>query len=318
MSTPVTPAMEASRSATPLFCKTRLAPTPSGYLHLGNILSFVRTVAVARRTGASILLRIDDLDKERTAAAYLQDIFDTLHFLELPWDEGPKDLPHFTSSYSQWQRMHLYKEALQQLRQSPQVFACSCSRLHMQQRSKDGGYPGTCRNRHLPLDAVGNAWRIHTPEDVSCSIRGLTNMEQPEGLPASVRDFVVRKKDGLPAYQLASLIDDLYFGVDLVVRGADLLPSTLAQVYLSTWLPQNNFPKTTFIHHPLLLDANGEKLSKSAGATSVYYLRKNGKSKKEVYQLLAGICHIKSPVHDWQTLAAALEEEIGVLGISPR
>jgi glutamyl-tRNA synthetase len=305
--------MEPRQGAAPIFCRTRLAPTPSGYLHLGNVLSFVLTVALARRTGAAILLRIDDLDKERTTPAYLQDIFDTLLFLELPWDEGPKSLPDFTAHFSQWQRMHLYNDALLRLKENPQIFACSCSRQQIQKRSKDGSYPGTCRATHLPLDTPGAAWRVHTPDDASFSIRTLEGMQPIAGFPASIRDFVVRKKNGVAAYQLASLIDDLYFGVDLVVRGADLWPSTLAQVYLSTLLPQNNFSTTTFLHHLLLLGSEGEKLSKSSGATSVHYLRKCGKTKAEVYQLLAGLCGIKEPVHDWQTLAAALEVEIGVL-----
>jgi glutamyl/glutaminyl-tRNA synthetase len=299
--------METGQGTIPPFCRTRLAPTPSGYLHLGNVLSFVLTVAMARRTGAAILLRIDDLDNERTTPAYLQDIFDTLRFLELPWDEGPKSLSHFTENYAQRHRMHLYQNALLHLKNGAHVFACACSRLHIQRGSKDGGYAGTCSNAHLALDAPGYAWRLHTPENTSFNIRTLAGTQQVAGFPPSVRNFVVRKRNGVAAYQLSSLIDDLYFGVDLVVRGADLWPSSLAQVYLSTLLPQNDFSNTTFIHHPLLLNQEGEKLSKSAGATSVYYLRKSGKTKAEVYQLLASHYGIKEPVPDWQALAAALE-----------
>ncbi len=156
--------MEKAAVIKQTFRRTRLAPTPSGYLHLGNVFSFIYTVALARRTGAAILLRIDDLDKERTTDAYLQDIFDTLHFLEIPWDEGPKDVSDFQAHYSQRQRMHLYNNALAQISKSPQLFACSCSRRHIQAQSRDGTYPGTCRNKYLPLSGPGNAWRVRTPD----------------------------------------------------------------------------------------------------------------------------------------------------------
>ncbi len=304
--------MNTKQDTIPTCRRTRLAPTPSGYLHLGNVLSFVLTAEAARRTGAAVLLRIDDLDKPRTTLAYLQDIFDTLYFLELPF-EGPKDLPHFTAHYTQWQRMHLYNDALQHLRKSPSIFACSCSRLDIQKQSKDGGYPGTCRNKHLPLDTPRTAWRIQTPADAACSIRTLSGNEQAIGFPPSVRDFVVRKKDGVAAYQLASVVDDLYFGVDLVVRGADLWPSTRAQMYLSMLLPPNNFDQTLFLHHPLVFDAQGQKLSKSAGANSVYHLRQSGWSKAEVYQSLAAMCGIPGTVHNWQSLAVAIDNKTGIL-----
>lgn len=310
--------MEMGQAKQQTFERTRLAPTPSGYLHLGNIFSFVVTVALARRTGAAILLRIDDLDKERTTDAYLQDIFDTLRFLELPWDEGPNDVADFTARYSQWQRMPLYQKALQQLQEAPQVFACSCSRQQMQAQSGDGSYPGTCRNKHLPLGGPGYAWRVHTPHVWQHSIKTTSGHIAVQNFPAAVRNFVVRKRDGVPAYQLASLIDDLHFGVDLVVRGADLWPSTLAQLYLSNLIGASYFFDTTFVHHGLLLDAAGFKMSKSAGATSVYQLRKWGKSRAEVYQMLAGLCGIKEPVHDWQSMAALLGDGIGFSGFLPQ
>src|ERR1700722_17238392 len=98
------------------FNRTRIAPTPSGYLHLGNVLSFALTAALARRTGAGILLRIDDLDRGRVSKDYVEDIFETLRFLEIPWDEGPRDFIDYQRVYTQLRRMQLYQEALQQLR----------------------------------------------------------------------------------------------------------------------------------------------------------------------------------------------------------
>src|SRR5690242_19755059 len=106
------------------FLKTRIAPTPSGYLHLGNVFSFALTASLARKTGASTLLRIDDLDQQRIQPQYVQDIFDTLQFLDIPFDEGPKDIEEFDRSWSQLTRMPLYENALAQLKYSGQVFAC--------------------------------------------------------------------------------------------------------------------------------------------------------------------------------------------------
>jgi glutamyl/glutaminyl-tRNA synthetase len=268
-----------------LFRKTRLAPTPSGYLHLGNILSFAITVALARATKARILLRIDDLDRERADPKYIQDIFDTLHFLDIPWDDGPRDPGEFEREYSQIHRMDLYRQALRSLGDSGAVFACSCSRSQILDENAEGAYPGTCRNRGLSLQTENTCWRLRTPPEMV------------------LRDFIVRKKDGLPAYQLTSVLDDLHYGIDLVVRGADLRPSTLAQHYLSKAIGMNAFADMRFYHHPLLLDGEQRKLSKSAGATSIQYLRRQGRTPAEIYSLIAGLSGIGTPVKNWQDLA---------------
>ncbi|MEO6981295.1 MAG: glutamate--tRNA ligase family protein, partial [Mucilaginibacter sp.] len=102
--------------------KTRIAPTPSGFLHVGNVLSFSITAALARKTGAKILLRIDDIDQARANTEYVQDIFDTLNFLEIPWDEGPRSVKEFEESYSQVHRLNLYNEAFETLRNSGAVY----------------------------------------------------------------------------------------------------------------------------------------------------------------------------------------------------
>jgi glutamyl-tRNA synthetase len=109
-------------------------------------------------------------------------------------------------------------------------------------------------------------------------------------LDVTMQDFVVRKKDGYPAYQLTSILDDLYFGVDLIVRGQDLWPSTLAQLYLASFLPGGaDFKKTRFYHHELLKDQDGGKLSKSAGATSVQFLRKEGRSPEDIFRMIGAL-----------------------------
>jgi glutamyl-tRNA synthetase len=268
------------------FRKTRLAPTPSGYLHIGNVFSFALTAALAKKTGAGILLRIDDLDRERAAGAYIQDIFDTLHFMGLQWDEGPKDVQDFDRHFSQLHRMALYKEALGQLENKGLVFACDCSRTKVLADSPDGSYKGTCLHRNIPLDAKEVSWRLDTSAEKEIVLKTFQKDAVRMQLPPDMQYFVVRKKDGFPAYQLSSLMDDLHFGVDLVVRGQDLLHSTIAQLYLADVLGKQTFLQTTFYHHPLLQTKEQKKLSKSAGDTSVNYLRKHGKTTEDVYALI--------------------------------
>src|SRR5579863_4374209 len=227
------------------FNRTRIAPTPSGFLHLGNVLSFALTAGLARRSGASILLRIDDLDRERVSREYVEDIFETLSFLGIPWDEGPRNFSEFEQSWSQAHRLGMYGEALDRLRESGKVFACDCSRSKILRENPDGVYPGSCREKGLSLDKEGCSWRVNT---------------SGADLPVAMTDFVVQKKDGNPAYQLTSVIDDLHFGVDLVVRGEDLRASTTAQQWLAEELGQDAFRNIHFYHHRLLMASKGEKL----------------------------------------------------------
>jgi glutamyl/glutaminyl-tRNA synthetase len=283
--------------------KTRIAPTPSGFLHVGNIFSFTITVAMARRTGASVLLRIDDLDRERVTRAYVQDIFDTLRFLGIPWDEGPADADEFEKGWSQVHRMDLYTQALEQLRDSGALFACTCSRSQVLRDGEAGVYPGTCRDLGLPLETAKVNWRLRTSAARTLSVKTFPRGRIDEELPREMQDLVVRKRDGFPAYQLASLVDDLYFGIDLIVRGQDLWPSTLAQHYLSYPLDAAAFREATFFHHPLLLTATGEKQSKSAGDTSIQQLRKQGLKPEAIYSRIARLLGREDPVRNWEELA---------------
>ncbi|SEK22234.1 glutamate--tRNA ligase family protein [Parapedobacter koreensis] len=269
------------------FVRTRIAPTPSGYLHLGNVFSFAMTAMLARRHGARILLRIDDLDKERVKREYVEDIFDTLDFLELPWDEGPKNYHDYQTVYSQVHRMALYQDALSALREKGAVFACECSRSALLQEHPQGIYKGKCKDKGLSLEALGYNWRMLTPVGT---------------LPPTMDYFVVRKKDGIPAYQLASLVDDVYYGVDLVVRGADLWESTLAQRYLAELLGYGSFLAATCYHHALLKADANEKLSKSAGATSIQYLRTQGKHRRDIYALMGKMLGLAYPITHWKDL----------------
>jgi glutamyl/glutaminyl-tRNA synthetase len=312
-----------------LYNKTRLAPTPSGFLHLGNVLSFSLTAALARRTGAKILLRIDDLDKSRVGSEYVQDIFDTLDFLEIPWDEGPRNFLEYEREFSQQHRLELYRAALQQLLEDGKLFACSCSRTSLSRESSDGGYPGTCRDKRIPFDTADTSWRLLTEGAGEIAVktvvgagggrglagRGLAGETGRAPLTAELRDFIVKKKDGFPAYQLVSVMDDLYFGVDLVVRGEDLWPSTLAQHWLARQLQRDAFGEIHFYHHPLLVEPDGTKLSKSAGgrhraaSASIRDLRGQGHTAPAIYSMIARMMGMDFRPASWEELAAGWDGE---------
>jgi glutamyl/glutaminyl-tRNA synthetase len=278
--------------------KTRIAPTPSGFLHMGNVLSFAITVALAKKNNAKVLLRIDDIDQARADKQYIQDIFDTLNFLEIPWDEGPKDVTDFGIEFTQLHKLPLYNKALKQLQDNDKVYACNCSRKQI------GENICHCKEKQLPLDTDNVSWRLITSPGKKFVVKAYSGDLREAELPVAMNNFVVRKKDGFPAYQLTSVVDDLYYGVDLVVRGEDLWHSTLAQHQLAIALGQDDFNKITFYHHPLLKDSSGNKLSKSAGAASIKYLREQGKSAGEVYHLIGEVTGTDSPVTNWMDLAA--------------
>ncbi|MGY6744862.1 MAG: glutamate--tRNA ligase family protein [Cecembia sp.] len=293
------------------FRLTRYAPTPSGFLHLGNIYSFVLTFHLAQKFGAKILLRIDDLDTERVKKKYIQDIFDTLDFLELPYHVGPKNLKDHKQHFSQEKRLDLYKIALEHLKDSGELFACNCSRKKIRNLHPKGFYTGYCQNRNLSFESPDSAWRLRLNTSEKILLNDLFKGPVTGNIPAEIAYCVIRRKDGLPAYQLASLVDDLHFGTDLIVRGRDLWASSLAQVYLSEHLPANSFSKTVFAHHPLIKGANNQKLSKSFGATSVRFLRKSGKRKEDIFQLIGQFLGLKKPstsLKDFEFLCNFMEK----------
>ncbi len=145
-------------------------------------------------------------------------------------------------------------------------------------------------------------WRFITNNDTNLSVKNYDDGMIHAPLPAEMRNFIVKKKDGFPAYQLASVIDDNYYDIDLV-RGRDLWPSTLAQHQLALELDMDRFSHIAFYHHSLLTGSSGEKLSKSAGATSVHYLRSQGKTPTDIYTFAAAMVGSNTTVTNWQQLA---------------
>lgn len=282
------------------FAQTRIAPTPSGFLHLGNAYSFLLTKALAEKHGAKILLRIDDLDRERYRQEYVQDILDTLDFLEIQIHQGPSSVAEFESQWTQQERMPLYQAALKQLQESRLLFSCTCTRSQILQIDPRGIYLGQCLDRRMPLDKNEAAWRINTLDADFLDYIAYPVTWKSALIPEEASCYVVRKKDKTPAYQFSSLVDDLHFGVDLIVRGQDLFPSTLAQLDLARILGKQEFAKTTFYHHPLLKGPDQSKLSKSAGAFSIRQLRQEGKGLGDVFQLLGKSLGIQEEIHSFQ------------------
>jgi len=283
------------------FKLTRIAPTPSGFLHLGNLYSFLITKVLAERHRAKILLRIDDLDRERFKTEYVQDIFDTLDFMDIGYDLGPKNLQEFDSEWSQMNRLPLYEDGLKKLSLQNILFACDCSRKKIQQMDSSGYYLGHCQDRRIPLDRPDVAWRFNTFIADFIQIQKYPTLLQSHLLPEDTAFFVVRKKDYQPAYQLTSLIDDLHFGTDLIVRGTDLFGSTLAQQLIAQALENTSFSHVNFLHHTLIKGSQKEKLSKSEGATSIQFLRKSGKKTTDIYKILGELIGSKEPIMDFES-----------------
>ena len=255
---------------------SRIAPTPSGYLHMGNAYNFLLTSALTRQYGGSLRLRIDDLDAPRVRPEYVADIFETLQGLGIVPDAGPLDAADHALHFAQQLRVPGYETMLQQLTASGKVFACTCSRATISRANADDQYPGTCREKHLPLTTPGAAWRMRTDANECAYWQDGILGEQSISLYQHVRDFIIRRRDGLPAYHVASLCDDVVYGSSLIVRGEDLLYSTAAQLHLAEVLGLTSFSACRFYHHPLLRDTAGEKLSKSAGSYSLKAVRERG------------------------------------------
>lgn len=271
---------------------TRFAPTPSGFLHIGNVYSFVITWLWARKNHGQILLRIDDLDRERVRPAYVDNIFQTLEWLGLDWDLGPSSATQFESEFSQRHRMGLYQDALGKLAEAGAVFGCNCSRRMLKELGVEDAYPGICKRKALDLTAKDIAWRLNTDGLHKLRLVGDRGTIETT-LPESQHYFIVKRRDGIPAYHLASLVDDEYFGVNAVVRGEDLYESTLAQLALAERLRMKGFADNYFLHHPLIL-TDGEKLSKSQKSPSV--LEEFSGDKQRLLRTLGGWLGLDSEV----------------------
>jgi glutamyl-Q tRNA(Asp) synthetase len=237
----------------------RFAPSPTGSLHFGSLVAAVGSYLDAKHHQGKWLVRIEDLDTPRTVKGAADEILSTLQAYGLHWDE---DIIY------QSQRTAAYAEAFQRLKKIGAVYPCACSRKEIAdsalQRGDELVYPGTCRNG-IAQNKTARAWRVRV-NDTSIEFTDRIQMNITQNLATEVGDFVVRRADGLFAYQLAVVVDDADQGITDVVRGADLLYSTPRQIYLQRLL---GLPTPANMHLPVAVNAQGEKLSKQTLAQPV-------------------------------------------------
>jgi glutamyl-tRNA synthetase/glutamyl-Q tRNA(Asp) synthetase len=255
------------RQAAPLSLTTRFAPAPTGYLHLGHVLNAIWVWQTARASGPDgrVLLRIEDHDRQRSRRGYEAGILEDLAWLGFVADR---------QVVRQSERHAIYEEALGTLRRRGLVYACECSRTDIAGHR----YPGTCARRNLP-ETPGAGLRIRIDDAIERfdDLRLGPQEQQPS---AQCGDVLARDRDGNWTYQFAVVVDDWQQGVNVVVRGEDLLDSTGRQIQLARLLGRYEPP--VFLHHPLIMKSPAQKLSKSDGDTGVRDLRAKGWSAEQV------------------------------------
>jgi glutamyl/glutaminyl-tRNA synthetase len=242
---------------------TRIAPTPSGFLHEGNLVNIVLTAWWARAEGGRLLLRVDDFDTPRLRREYLADIFATLDWLRIEPDDGPVGPEGFAEHWSMALRRAAFAAARDRLlAQHPdRVFVCSCSRRRL---DPQGFCVAGCRRRGLRWVPGDRVVRLHVPPGTHVTAAASAGPPPPWAVPAG--DHVLWRRDDLPAYQLGSVVADEDLAVTAVLRGVDLLESSALQLAVAALLEAPRFLGADLHHHGLLADAGGRKLSKSAGA----------------------------------------------------
>lgn len=237
----------------------RFAPTPSGPLHFGSLVAAVGSYVDARAHSGAWLLRIEDLDTPRNVAGALDQILRQLEVCGLNWDEG---------IVYQSQRVTLYEAALDQLRRDGAVFACACSRREIADSSVQGiegpVYPGTCR-AGIAAGRIARTWRVRVDAQ-PIYIEDLVQDSHTQSLASEIGDFVVKRADGIIAYQLAVVVEDAAQNITRIVRGADLLYSTARQIHLQRAL---GLATPQYAHLPVALNERGNKLSKQTFAPAV-------------------------------------------------
>ena len=281
----------------------RFAPTPSGKMHLGNVLCCLIAWLSARSQGGRVILRVEDLDPERSSHDYERQIEEDLRWLGLTWDEG--GLEAAGGRYCQSGRSGVYEQYFDILSEKGLIYPCFCSRAELHAADaphlSDGRYfyPGTCRNL-TPEEAAEKAkkrkpaWRVKVPDE-TVRFTDLHYGPYAENLAAECGDFVIRRADGVFAYQLATAVDDGLMGVTEVVRGRDLIGSTARQLWLQRTL---GLPSPVYGHIPLLTDWDGRRLSKRDGDLDLARLREKWRPEEIIGMLAeaAGILPAYRPV----------------------
>jgi glutamyl-tRNA synthetase len=273
---------------------TRLAPSPTGALHLGNARTFLANWLLARQNGWRVMLRIEDLDGPRIKPNSVQELITDLHWIGIDWDEGPV----FQSS-----RLPIYTGAVDQLMRLGLAYACCCTRKEVESaasapHAEDGAavYPGTCRGRFASATQAAAfagrppAIRFETPDRTMDWIDAFQGAQKCN-VARQLGDFVIAKADGTPAYQLAVVIDDLTADITHIVRGDDLLDSTPRQILLYQALQQGS-RVPHYYHLPLVVGPDGLRLAKRHGDSRLCSFRNQGIPPSSVLRLLARWCGI--------------------------
>lgn len=282
----------------------RLAPSPTGRIHLGNASSFLMAWLCARAAGGGMVLRMEDIDPDRSRPEFVEGMVRDLLWLGLHWDEGP-EFPGFDDvparggpcgPYSQGERLAAYADALARLGREGHVYPCFCTRKELRSLASaphagecGPAYPGTCRDLGPDERARRMAEGRRPAMRVRCGAADITFTDRIAGpqrmsLAQCGGDFAVRRSDGVFAYQLAVVVDDIAMGVTQVVRGDDILSSTPRQIWLYRLL---GAPAPEYVHVPLLLDHEGERLAKRHGSLAVAALREAGVKPQAVTGYLA-------------------------------
>jgi len=282
----------------------RLAPSPTGAQHIGNARTYLLAWLSIRSRGGRVILRMEDIDSPRVKRGAAQQAIDDLRWLGLEWDEGP-DVGGPHAPYVQTERLDLYRQALDQLKDAERVYPCTCTRSDVEAAAsaphagQEGPiYPGTCAGRSVadagtlarsvkegaavpPL-----AWRLRTtnaPRRFDDLIAGTKSCS----VASDLGDFVVAKADGSPAYQLAVVVDDHAMEITEVFRGDDLVPSAFRQLELYDFF---GWPPPQFAHVPLVVGPDARRLAKRHGDTRLSMLREAGVSPQRLVGLLAWSC----------------------------
>ncbi len=267
----------------------RLAPSPTGLLHLGHACTFWRAYQRAREHRGTLVLRNEDLDPQRSKPEYVTAMIEDLHWLGIEWTEGP-DVGGPYGPYSQSECRERYLECWRKLRDGGFIYPCLCSRKDLAQSASaphdlddEPLYPGTCRCRVAEArkyDAPAGAnWRFQVPDGDAIAFNDLRQGPQSFTAGRDFGDFVVWRRDDVPAYQLAVVADDAAMAITEVVRGVDLLKSTARQLLLQRAL---GLTTPAYYHCDLLRDENGVRLAKRHDALSLRHLREMGKTPADI------------------------------------